>query len=159
MAADKNGGHRADTSKVSFWVADTVLGRWDAFCENEGIKRTDLIIQAANEWVRTHVANAKGTIELATLKEYQQQLVEKMDQVVKGIATEAKKDENKISADLETKLRGKIAKYLARGPARHDDMADVMGADVNTLITVLTSMKEDNLVSRNKKGEWFLNDN
>ncbi len=162
MTTDTNGGHKDDTSKVSLWVPKNVLARWDAFCTQEGIKRTALLINAANEWIRTHSTDAKSAIDLAALKEERDQLVGKMDKVLEGIATESKKAASSVD-DIEMKDR--VVKFLqrekdlGRSPIHHSEMATIMGMDVNDLVTILGVLKDDKLVSRNKKGEWFLNDN
>ncbi len=44
-------GHKKNTRQIGLWIDEVILDKWDQFCEANGVKRTDLIKHAVNEYI------------------------------------------------------------------------------------------------------------
>lgn len=158
MAGTENGryGHRDDTTLVSFWVKKDILAKWDNFCENKGLRRTDLIKNAVTDFMLKRDTEDNAAIALAAAQKQQEQITRKIDQIYDQLA-DLKRPDTRTS---DPSLQGRILAFLEEKAFTDAKLSQLMKVDRSLLQDVLAVMKQDRLVklryTKDHEGEWYV---
>nr|MDO8109659.1 hypothetical protein [Candidatus Sigynarchaeota archaeon] len=113
---------------VSFWIDEGVLKRWDAFCEEAGITRTQLIMSAVND-------KLLGSVSIFNL-------TTKIDRLAEIVSD--------FSPDARSRVLEQI--LLSKEDGIRED--DIKGFPWYTLQNTLDALKEDNIIVTDKGRCW-----
>ena len=135
----KNWKHADDTKPVNFWVKKEKFDAWKKACEKHNITMTDLIIRGVDDKIADYELGKAKTSEQQSLQEHTAEIMARLDVIDAKIAEKVK--DSPIVNDEH--VQNQIKAILKRGGSTtEEDLVELLDIDRNSLIDILSVMKE-----------------
>ena len=134
---------RAKNKKsVSFWIDSTVLERWDNFCDEAGISRTQLIMNAVND-------KLVGTINIRNL-------TSKIDKLAEMVSEFNPDAESLINESKRLNTRGRVLEQILVARETGVRREDIKGFSSYAIQLALVDLENDNIIHGDQNGRYWL---
>lgn len=140
---DRPSPKRASNKKsVSFWIDEIVLERWDKFCEEAGISRTQLIMGAVND-------KLVGTVNIRNLSSK----IDKLAEIVSEFNPDA---ESLITESKGLNTRGRVLEQILVSKKAGLRKEDIKGFSSYALQAALESLENDGVIHGDQNGRYWI---
>ncbi|NMC04151.1 MAG: hypothetical protein GYA24_03010 [Candidatus Lokiarchaeota archaeon] len=129
-------------TNVSFWIDEAVLQRWDTYCTEAGITRTQLIMSAVND-------KLIGAVSIRNL-------TTKIDRLAEIVSEFNPDAETLIAESKRLNTRGRIFEqiYVTRELGLRRE--DIKGFSSFAIQQALENLENDELIVGDKTGRYWL---
>ena len=146
MVSNASSQPRRNPSKknVSFWIDEAVLEKWDEFCTESGISRTQLIMSAVND-------KLMGSVNIRNLNV-------KIDRLAEIVA-EFNPDDSSVSESKRLNTRGRVLDQVLMSKdtgLRQEDIKGFGGGSSFGVLQALESLEKDGVIKSDGTGRYWL---
>jgi len=133
---------KSNKKSVSFWIDEVVLKRWDNFCNEAGINRTQLIMGAVNDKVF-------GTVNILNLTSR----IDKLAEIVSEINPDA---ESLVTESRGLNTRGRVLEQILLSKKAGLRREDIKGVSSYALQAAIESLVNDNIIKGDQNGRYWV---
>jgi hypothetical protein len=142
MATPRPPKRAPNKKSVSFWIDEAVLERWDRFCTEAGISRTQLIMSAVND-------KLAGTINIRNLTSK----IDKLAEIVSEFNPDA---ESLITESKGLNTRGRVLEQILVAKTTGLRREDIKGFSSYAIQAALGSLENDGIIAGDDTGRYWV---
>jgi hypothetical protein len=131
-------------TNVSFWIDEAVLQRWDAYCTEAGITRTQLIMAAVND-------KLIGAMNIRNL-------TSKIDRLAEIVSEFNPDAESLIAESKHLNIRGRMFEQIFVSGDTGLRREDIKGFSSFAIRQALESLERDGLIRGDQMGRYWVHE-
>jgi len=127
---------------VSFWIDEGVLEKWDEFCTESGISRTQLIMSAVND-------KLMGSVNIRNL-------TSKIDRLAEIVSEFNPDADSLVSESKRLNTRGRVLEQVLMAREQGLRQEDIKGFSSFAVQQALESLENDGVIKGDQTGKYWL---